>query len=291
MGITTTCPACRGPLRIPDELVGQRVRCPTCQNVFAATTDVPPPDQPVTPLRPAEPEPERPLWKDLNLELDKSDPGEPKKSSPGPDEAPTAPLPPRKPGLVGAVELKLSIDDEPNTPAKPAPRSSAPPAPSPRRPEPPPPSRRPPPPAPRPRDYPDRYDDDEDYRGSRRSFYRRRDTVPHRGTMILVFGIISIVSVFLTCAYIGPLIGIGLGITAWVLGHADLRKIKNQEMDDEGLGTTQAGWICGIIGTILNTLILLACGGFIAFMLSMQSVSQTTAAKPSFAPPPPAMPK
>jgi hypothetical protein len=28
------CPSCRGPLRVPGELLGQRVQCPTCQAIF-----------------------------------------------------------------------------------------------------------------------------------------------------------------------------------------------------------------------------------------------------------------
>ena len=67
------------------------------------------------------------------------------------------------------------------------------------------------------------------------------------------------------CYGLGILVGLPLGITAWVLGNGDLRKIKNREMDEEGLGMTQAGWICGIIGTILHSLGLLSCGAFIAF--------------------------
>jgi hypothetical protein len=85
--------------------------------------------------------------------------------------------------------------------------------------------------------------------------------------MILVFGIISIASVILNMCYIGVLIGLPLGITAWVMGSGDLRKIKKGEMDEEGLGMTQAGWICGIVGTILQSLVLLLCGGFITFLL------------------------
>ena len=117
--------------------------------------------------------------------------------------------------------------------------------------------------------------DDEDYRQSGRSRYRRelprRDSEPHRGSLILVLGIISLVFVFLSMCYgLGVLVGLPLGITAWVLGNGDLRKIKNNEMDPEGLGMTQAGWICGIIGTILHSLVLLTCGGFITFILLMQ---------------------
>ena len=62
---------------------------------------------------------------------------------------------------------------------------------------------------------------------------------PHRGTLILVLGILGLV----IC---GP-----LGIVAWVMGSGDLKEIDAGTMDASGRGTTQAGKICGIIATIL----------------------------------------
>ena len=61
----------------------------------------------------------------------------------------------------------------------------------------------------------------------------------HRGTLILVLGILGLV----IC---GP-----LGIVAWVMGSGDLKEIDAGTMDPAGRGTTQAGKICGIIATIL----------------------------------------
>ena len=283
MAITTTCPSCQGPLRVPDELVGHRVRCPVCQNVFEAAGDAPPTSAPAPGADAAgsPSAPEQPLWKNLQLELDKSDPnGQGQSPAPEPEPSP-APPPSRRPGLVGAVEMKLSIDDEP------APGPAAPPAPTPKRSEPPPPRR----PAPPPRRREDRDDSDDDYRGPRRGprdlGYRRRDSEPHRGVLVLVLGIVSLACVLLSFCYgLGAVIGIPLGITAWVLGHGDLRKIKNNEMDQEGLGLTQAGWICGIIGTILNSLVIVSCGAILAFVLTM-AASQAASTKPAFAPPPP----
>jgi hypothetical protein len=47
------------------------------------------------------------------------------------------------------------------------------------------------------------------------------------------------------------------------MGTADLRKMQQGIMDPQGKGITQSGWICGITGTILCSLIGLTCGGFV----------------------------
>jgi hypothetical protein len=294
MAITTTCPSCNGPLRIPEELQGQRVRCPVCQTIFEAASSngkaaAPEPSAPTTPEQ--GPGAEQPLWKNLSLEMDKSDP-EPRKAPPPapPPPSPRAtPSAPRK-GLIGAVEVQTSMDDEPaQQPSPPAGRSAPPAAPPSRRPEADPPDR-PQSDDPRSRDYPD---DDEDHPIRRRGYsggYPRRDGEPHRGVLILVLGIVSLAAMFLNgCYLLGVLIGLPLGITAWVLGNGDLRKIKNREMDEEGLGMTQAGWICGMIGVILHSLVLLTCGGFITFFLIM-SANGPMMSKPAFAAPPPPPP-
>ncbi|HEV2393405.1 MAG TPA: DUF4190 domain-containing protein [Verrucomicrobiae bacterium] len=62
---------------------------------------------------------------------------------------------------------------------------------------------------------------------------------PHRGNLILVFGILSI-------AICQP-----FGIAAWVMGNGDLKQIDAGTMDPSGRSLTNAGRICGIIGTIL----------------------------------------
>jgi len=62
---------------------------------------------------------------------------------------------------------------------------------------------------------------------------------PHRGTLILVLGILSLV----VCALLGPV--------AWIMGNADLKEMKAGRMDPSGEGSTNAGKICGMIATIL----------------------------------------
>lgn len=59
---------------------------------------------------------------------------------------------------------------------------------------------------------------------------------PHRGVLVLVFGILGIVSCF------------PLGIAAWVMGNADLAAMQRGEMDRSGEGMTRAGKVCGIVG-------------------------------------------
>src|SRR5437667_10109585 len=34
---TTNCPKCERRLRVPEDLIGQQVKCPSCENVFTAT--------------------------------------------------------------------------------------------------------------------------------------------------------------------------------------------------------------------------------------------------------------
>ncbi|MHC4063100.1 MAG: DUF4190 domain-containing protein [Planctomycetota bacterium] len=62
---------------------------------------------------------------------------------------------------------------------------------------------------------------------------------PHRGTAILVLGILGIPVCFIC------------GIIAWVMANSDLRDMQAGQMDPSGMGMTKAGKICGIIGVIL----------------------------------------
>src|SRR5262245_26965826 len=71
---------------------------------------------------------------------------------------------------------------------------------------------------------------------------RRRRYKEHRGTLILVMGILGL----LVC---GP-----LGIAAWVMGNGDMREIRAGRMDPEGEGTTNVGRILGMVSTIMMIL-------------------------------------
>jgi len=65
---------------------------------------------------------------------------------------------------------------------------------------------------------------------------------PDHGTLVLVLGILSLV----LC---GP-----VGIAAWILGNSDLKEIDAGRMDPAGRSTTNAGRICGMIGTAFTVI-------------------------------------
>jgi len=62
---------------------------------------------------------------------------------------------------------------------------------------------------------------------------------PHRGVMILVFGILGLVLCQL------------FAIAAWVMGNNDLKEIRAGRMDPEGEQLTNIGRILGMVGTII----------------------------------------
>lgn len=81
---------------------------------------------------------------------------------------------------------------------------------------------------------------------------------PHRGTLVLVLGILSLI----VCQ--------PLGIAAWVMANGDLAAMNAGTMDPSGRSTTEAGRILGIIATVLMALGvlvilgMLVLGGFAA---------------------------
>ena len=105
-------------------------------------------------------------------------------------------------------------------------------------------------------DYDD-YHDDDDY-----DYGRRRWREPHRGTLILVLGIVGVAGGFFAC------LPIFCCPFAWAMGSTDLAKIRAGTMDYAGYSNTQAGYVLGIVGSLLLLggvallCILLAAGGF-----------------------------
>ncbi len=67
---------------------------------------------------------------------------------------------------------------------------------------------------------------------------------PHRGTLILIFGILS----WFVCVL--------FGIAAWVMGNNDLAEMRQGIMDRSGEGLTTAGRILGMISTIIAIVVL-----------------------------------
>jgi len=191
-----SCPDCQRKLRVPNELVGKLVKCPTCGQTFtanpAAQAPAPPPPPPVE----------------------------------------------EKPTRTSKVSRDDDEDDDDERSRRPRPRSG--------------------------RDDDDeddrkrrrrsrfsRDDDEEDDDDDRRRRRRRRDLVPHRGSTILVLGIMSFF-----------IAGIILGPIAWVMGNTDLAEIRAGRMDPEGEGATSAGRICGMISTILHIIGIVLFLGF-----------------------------
>ena len=62
--------------------------------------------------------------------------------------------------------------------------------------------------------------------------------------VVLVLGILSVV----VCGVLGPI--------AWWMGKRELDSIARGELPASGLGMTKAGYICGIVGTVLFALTL-----------------------------------
>ena len=70
---------------------------------------------------------------------------------------------------------------------------------------------------------------------------------PHRGPVILVYGILGLV----VCQL--------FGIAAWVMGNTDLDEMAAGRMDPIGRDMTKAGRICGMIaaGLLIFQVVLL----------------------------------
>lgn len=175
MPITVDCPSCNRKLRVPDDLLGKKVKCPTCSTTFTAEEAAAPP-------------PEPPVEEEVEERVPARRP-----AAPPPDE--------------------YAEDEE---------------------------------------------EEDEGYERPRRRRRRRSYSVPHRGSLVLVLGILSVVGI----------LSIILGPIAWSMGNHDLKEIRAGRMDPEGEGTTNAGRICGIIGTIIGALQVLCCGVYVVAIIA-----------------------
>jgi hypothetical protein len=216
MPTTVDCPACQRKLRLPEELAGKPVKCPTCGEVFQGDSAPPPLPAAATATAPP-PVPQARL-------VDESAP----MPIPRYDGAGLRPCPHCHEQIdVMATRCRFcgqSVDSGSLSGA--------------------------------------------DFVSPFGPGGYRRDWQPHRGTLVLVLGILSLVFSLAGIVCYGYFVGFPLGLTAWILGHSDLGKMARNEMDPAGRNNTQAGMICGIIGTVLSALVLLACVGLIAFMVA-----------------------
>jgi hypothetical protein len=69
---------------------------------------------------------------------------------------------------------------------------------------------------------------------------------PHRGQMIMILGILSIV--------VAQII---LGPITWILANGDLKKMDEGVMDPAGRDNTKLGKTCAIIGTCIGAVALI----------------------------------
>jgi hypothetical protein len=125
---------------------------------------------------------------------------------------------------------------------------------------------------PRRREFDDDDDDefDDDYRERPRMRRRRRhDYEPHRGSLIMTLGIISL---FFAHIILGPI--------AWIMANHDLEAMRLGKMDPEGESATNTGRICGMISTILGIIgIVVAIGFFCLWMCGVAAIMGTAGSK------------
>jgi hypothetical protein len=110
---------------------------------------------------------------------------------------------------------------------------------------------------------------------------------PHRGQTVLTFGVISLV-----CGVISPclggviavIVGLALGIPAWVMGNRDLARMEAGEIDPEGEAITRRGRRFAIIGVAVNVAVMVLLVAFLVVYL-MIVIPMITAPPPSGPPP------
>jgi hypothetical protein len=182
MAVQTSCPACRQPLRLPNYVPGQQIKCPTCQSTFVPFASVQQPANSLTLTTPA--------------------------ASPPPYQTVS-------PAAGDKFTEKNPNDLQPII--RPPPAKTA--------------------------DFEDEF-----------VFRPRPKIAPHRSTLVFVLGIVSV----------GLLVFFGLGfatgIPAWIIGTADVKKMRAGVMDRSGLAMTNVGRHVGLGVGILN---LVVCIGVI----------------------------
>jgi hypothetical protein len=95
--------------------------------------------------------------------------------------------------------------------------------------------------------------------------FRSPNTDPNASTnsiLALIFGILG----YVVCPFV-------CGIIAWIMGSAELNKIKRGESSQAGRGFATAGMWLGIVNVILIGLIILA---YVVFFVILIGLSTTT---------------
>jgi len=80
--------------------------------------------------------------------------------------------------------------------------------------------------------------------------------IPHRGGLILV---LAILGWCLVC----PI----FSVAAWVMGSSDLREMRCGRMDPGGSGITQAGYVLGVVYSLLWLVVLVIL--LLVFMIGL----------------------
>jgi hypothetical protein len=106
---------------------------------------------------------------------------------------------------------------------------------------------------------------------------------PHRGGLVLTFGILSLVFSLVgvacvACAHVVglpmPLLAAGFSLPAILMGSKDLKRIKTNQMDPSGQSMTLIGLILGWVGGALAVLEIVVAIGFLIFIIVMVANSR-----------------
>jgi hypothetical protein len=94
----------------------------------------------------------------------------------------------------------------------------------------------------------DDYDDDDDLDDFHPRRIRKDYLAPHRGTMLLVLGLVGLVGGLSVC------ITVVIGPFCWYMAQRDLIEMREGRMDPSGESMTRAGLVLAIINTVFLVL-------------------------------------